>query len=357
MSITGFPAFDRAAAAGTMLRARLAEQTAQAAEGRRAESYDGLGADARRAIDLRSELAHRAALSRAATQGASLAAHAQVMLRRLTEIATDMAARAGTMIGATSTDVTVTAQSARTALQEVAGLLNERVGGEAVFGGSDTTGTPIPGDVTASGMYRQIGTALRALGGGNGAAVRAQMQALGASDAAGVTPFSAFATAAAQGLVPDPRRGVAVEDGTVVPIGLLANRNAGVPASTAADSTGSWARDLLYGLSALAQLDGAQTRLGADYDQVVTGIAGALKAAVTGVTQESGTLGLAEARIEAARSRHEEISSQIEAQLGAVENVDLAEAITRLQSTQTQLEASYRSLSSLGNLSLSKFLG
>jgi flagellin-like hook-associated protein FlgL len=37
--------------------------------------------------------------------------------------------------------------------------------------------------------------------------------------------------------------------------------------------------------------------------------------------------------------------------------VDLAEAISRAQATQSQLEASYRSLAMLGNLSLTKFIG
>lgn len=356
MSITGFPGFDRAAGAASLLRAQLARDTAQASSGRRADSYAGLGADARRAVDLRAELNRRDELSRAAAQGEARANHTQVVLTRLTGIATEMIGRAQGLLGMGPAAATATTHTARAALQEVAGLLNESFAGEALFGGTDLHARPVPGDIEASGMVQGIATALAGMLPGDGVAVRAAVRGLAASDAPGVTPFSANAAAAAAGTIADARRSVPVEEGVAVEIGMYANRNAAAAPSTDPDSTGAWARDLLGALATLAHVGPAQAAMDGDFRQVVDGAIGALRASLGGLTEEAGALGNAQARIAAARERHEEVAHQMEMQLGAVEQVDLAEAITRMQATRTQLEASYRSLSMLGDLSLTRFL-
>jgi flagellin-like hook-associated protein FlgL len=50
------------------------------------------------------------------------------------------------------------------------------------------------------------------------------------------------------------------------------------------------------------------------------------------------------------------VSVTLEKQLGAIQEVDLAETLTRLQATRTTLEASYRAIGSLSELTLAKFL-
>jgi flagellin-like hook-associated protein FlgL len=356
MAITGYPAFDRTAAVAASLRNRMAEEARQAAGGRRADGYAGLGGDARRAVDLRAELARRESLSLVAERGEVRAAHTQTVLKRLTAIATEMSGRANGLLGMDPANATLMASSARNALREVAGLLNERFEGEAVFGGSDLDASPIPGAIETSGMVTGIADLVQGLAPGQGAAIRAQIRTLAASNEPGVTPFSERATQSALGLIEDRRRAVPVEDGLTVEIGLLPNRNAAAAQSDAPDSTGSWARDLLGGLATIAALGPNQAGMGDDFAEVVRGAIGALRAGLEGVTAEAGALGAAESRLSAARKRHEEVASQVELQLAGVEEVDLAEAITRLQSTRTQLEASYRSLSMLGGLSLSNFL-
>ena len=106
----------------------------------------------------------------------------------------------------------------------------------------------------------------------------------------------------------------------------------------------------------LANLDADQAKNTEAYGQVVKGAVGALKAALSGVGQEAASLGTAEQRLMQTRLRHDEVANQIEQQLATVEDVDIAEAITRAQAMQTQLEASYRCLSMLSGLSLTKFL-
>ncbi|NKE43322.1 hypothetical protein HB662_00930 [Roseomonas frigidaquae] len=356
MAVGGFPALDRVTTLSGELRARLNEQMRQAAGGQRADSYAGLGTDARRAVDLRAEMSRREVLTRTIATAESRASATQVTLKRLTAIATDFAGSANGLLGANAADATLLAQSARTALQDVAGLLNDRYGGEALFGGADLTQSPVPGEITKSGLFTQIRATLQGMTAGSGASTRTALRELGASDDPAVTPFSAYATAAAQGEIADPRRSVPVEAGVTVEIGLYANRNAAAYPSTAADSTGSWSRDLLYGLSVLANLGPDQAALGEDFTQVVQGAIGALRAGLSGVTEEAGALGTTERRLADARIHHEEVGAQVEQQVSALEEVDLAETITRLQGTQAQLEASYRVLAMLGNLSLTKFL-
>jgi flagellin-like hook-associated protein FlgL len=356
MSISGFPAFDRVSAAAASLRAQLAEQTAQSANGRRASTYAGLGDDARRSVDLRAELSRRAVLSRSAAMGEGRATHAQSILSRLTNIAKDMGASAGTLLGLDSQNASIVAASARSALQEVQGLLNERYQGEAVFGGGNPDDVPVPGDIESSGLFTQIGAAISGMAPGAGGAVRTALRNLGASDTPGVTPFSAHATASATGAVADPRRAVPVEEGVTVAIGLYPNRNSGVSPSTDADTTGSWARDIIAGLAIVAQLDKAPDRNSADFKQLVQGAIGMLRAGMNGVATEAGALGNQQSRLADARKRGEEVTTQIELQVGQVEDVDIAAVISRMQTTRTQLETSYRSLSMLADLSLTRFL-
>ncbi|MBY0337291.1 MAG: hypothetical protein K2X11_11800 [Acetobacteraceae bacterium] len=356
MTISGFPAFDRTAAAAAALRAQLGEQSAQSASGRRTTSFAGLGEDARRSVDLRAELARREVLSRSAAMGEGRAAHTQTLLSRLTDIAKDMGASAGTLLGLNADNASIVAASARSALSEVRGLLNERYQGEAVFGGGNPDDVPVPAEFDTSGMFTQIGSAIATMAPGTGAVVRNTLRGIGASDAAGVTPFSTHATNAATGAIPDPRRSVPVEDGVAVPIGLYPNRNAGIPASTDADSTGSWARDIVTGLAVVAQLDKAPDTRSADFRQLVQGAIGLLRAGMNGAARESGALGDAESRLADARRRNDEVSAQVETQIGRVEDVDLAKVVAEMQATRTQLEASYRSLSMLSDLSLTRFL-
>lgn len=357
MTISGFAAVDRATEAASQLRARLADQTRQTSGGQRAATYAGLAGDARRAIDLRTEVARQDSLTRAAERGEARAAVTQSALSRLSAIATDMVAGATSLMGGGATQVSAAAVSARGALREVTGMINERYQGESLFGGADLDGTPIPGRVEDGNLFGAIRDAMKGMAGGQGAALRGTLRNLGASNDPAITPFSAYATAAAAGEVEDSLASIPVSEGGAVEIGLYPNRNAGAMPSRDADSTGSWARDLIYGLSVIANLGEIGVTDGADYQQVVQGALGALRAGLSGVSDEAAGLGTAEQRLSDSRLRHSELSSQLEGQLGEVEGVDLAEAISRAQATQTQLEASYRSLAMLSNLSLTRFIG
>lgn len=338
------------------LRARMDVLARQTADGRRGSLYGDIAPEARRAMDLRGEIARRTAYEGAIEGALGRATVAQEALTQLGQIAEKFFAETMPLGTGQPERIATIASMAREAMAEVAGLLNQRHAGEYVFGGSDLTSPPVPDpeNIATSGMAAQIAAAVAGLGGGNAAAVAAATMAAALDDTPGVTPFSAFLSDPLQGGSEAPRSLVAA-DGERVGYGLFANRNA--RAVSTGETTGSWARDLLRGLATLAALDPAQAQLGADFTDLVATVREGLRSAVRGLNEESGLLGAAQARLEAIRTRHVEVSDALRAQLASIEEVDMTETITRLQATRTQLEASYQAISTLGSLSLARFLG
>jgi flagellin-like hook-associated protein FlgL len=355
MAVGGFQGLNSTMLAAAQLRARFNEETRQAASGMRAESYAGLGADARRSVSLRGELSRREILATNAEQAEAQASYTQTVLTRLSEIATTAATAVNDGLGVLGADRSLIAENARKALAEVTGLLGERYRGEAIFGGSDLEHDPIvsPEEIFSSGLYTGIRKEVEQLGTSDAAAVLAKTRALAASDDPAITPFSAHATAAAKGEIEDPRRSVTVADGVRVEIGLYPNRDASA-LPTGVDSAGSWSRDLLHGLSLLSNLDAAPAD--SDATALLQGVISTLRSAKGRVDHEASALGYTEQRLAAARAQNTEVAGQLEQQIGDLETVDLAEAFVRLQATQTQLQASYQSLAMLGDLTLTSFL-
>lgn len=361
MNVSGFASFDAAASSATGLRARVAELTRQVSSGQRAETYSGLGASAFRSIDLRADRARREAYAEAAGRGGAFADAAQLTLKGISDAATGVMSHAGRLMAngmplSDSQAVAQTAQEARTALQAIVGLLGERFAGAAIFAGADPDGTAIvaPEAFEATGLFTGIRAAVQGLSAGNGQAVLDQTRLLAQSNDPATSPFTGFAARAAQGLEPDSRRAVPVGEGVMVEIGLYAYRNAAV-ASTG-ETTGAWTRDLLRGLSIIANLGLDQIAQGADYRTLVSGAVASVRAGLDGLGMEQGALGAQQARLDAAGKRNEALAAQLDVQVGRVEGVDMAETITRLKAMETQLAASYQSLSMLGNLSLVNFL-
>ncbi|WP_165943497.1 flagellin [Roseicella aquatilis] len=354
--MSGFPGFDLAASAAADLRSRIGELTRQAAGGERATSYAGLGADALQAMDLRAELNRRQVVSRGIDLGGNIADATQLVLKQLISTGTDITSRATALVGLSAVDVQSIADTAKGALQEVVSLLGEQYGGAALFGGDDLGNSPVvdPGQIEDTGLYKGIKAQVQSLGGGNAQAVLDATMTLAKSDDPAITPFSEHASAAAQGQVADSRRSVPIGEGVSIAVGLYANRNAAATSSGA--TTGSWSRDLIRGLSILANLGPDQAAQGADFTTLVKGAVAALQSGVDGVTDEAAILGGVQQRLDSAKTRNQDISDQVELQLGNLENVDMAETITRLQSTQTQLQASYKCLAMLGEISLVNFL-
>jgi flagellin-like hook-associated protein FlgL len=353
--MNGIGPIGRLDAGAAALRARLDVLTRQVSDGRRGPGYGDIAPEARRAIDLRADIARREAWQGTIDRTLARTEVTQRAMGRLSDIATQFYAEAIRLDGTSTARISAVAAQARAAMEEVANLLNERYAGEYIFGGTDSANPPVPDPrvIASSGMANDIAAAVAGLGGGNAASVIAATLAAAQSDAAGTTPFSAFLSDPALGLA-EPRRSVPSAEGERVDYGILANRNAA--ATSEGETTGSWARDILRGLATLAALDPAQAQLGADFTELVAAVRDGMRSAIDALGEERGALGAVEQRLEATSVRHAEVTVALTGQLAAIEEVDMAETISRLQATQTQLEASYRAISVTSGLTLTRFL-
>jgi flagellin-like hook-associated protein FlgL len=346
----------RITADAAALRQRMEALTRQAGDGRVGEFYGDLAPAAARSIDLKGEVARRGTYAAALDRTLGRTEVAQTTLTRLTAIAKEFSGEAIALNGTEATRLSAVASAARNALAEVASLLNERHAGEYLFGGSDSANPPIadPDAIATGGMAAGIIAAVQSLAPGTAATIAASTLALAQDDSAGVTPFSAFLSDPASG-GSEARRSVPAGDGEAIAWGLFANRNA--QATSRGETTGSWSRDLLRGLAMLAGLSPASAQQGSDFDALMGTIRGVFASATDALGEEAGALGQQEARMTDARGRHADMATALEKQVAAIEEVDLAATLTALQDTRTRLEASYRSIAVLGELSLARFLG
>lgn len=81
-----------------------------------------------------------------------------------------------------------------------------------------------------------------------------------------------------------------------------------------------------------------------------------IEAAIDGVRQHQVDNGLAQERIKVLDEQHQDTSIFLETFIADIEDVDIAEAVTRLNNDQVALQASYQSIGSLSQLSLLNFL-
>ncbi len=351
--------FTRLTSDTALLRARLETLTRQATSGLRADKLGDLGPEIPRAISLRGEIGRRELYGQAMDQALGRTTVMQDSLGRLTDIAREFRTKAATRIIAGDPNSLMTVQTdARAALTEIAHLLNTRHAGEYLFGGTDLANPPIanPEGLATGQMAQDIAAQVDALPSSGLAAVVAATRNIARSTAPGVTPFSAALTA--EEILPEAareaRRGVPAADGQILTYGFSAGRNAAV--SSTGETTGNWARDLMRNLMSLAALKPGQMTNAAVFDGFIGTIRDGLSSAELALGEEAGALGHVEARMDATKRRHDNLSSALALQLSSIEEVDMADVITRMQATRTQLEASYRAIGSLGELTLANFL-
>ncbi len=361
MKVSGFPGFDAATAASGLVRARVNDLTAQVASGQRAQTLAGLGGDAALALDLRSERAQREAFVSAARRGEAVAEATQSALGGIHGAIRDILDNPQRVLvnglpGSNAASLKAMAETARASLNTVVGLLGERFAGDALFGGAAPDQDPIvlPAVIETTGLFTQIRTQVQTLGPGNGNAILAATKALAQSNDPTVSPFRGFAANAASGSQPDARRSVPVGEGIAIPVGMYAYQNAS--AISGGQTTGSWSRDLMWGLSIIANLEPPSTASAADYRVLVEGALAALRSASNAIVEDQAGLGIEQSRLAVAAERNENLALQLETQIGKLETVDMSDVITQLTSSKSLLEASYRAMVTLGDLSLTKFM-
>ncbi|WP_368414274.1 hypothetical protein [Falsiroseomonas sp.] len=329
------------------LRQRIDVLTRQVSTGQVGQVHGDLGPQARRAIDLRGDISRREAHIGAADAALGRMAVAQDTLGRLETLARDVAAEALRARTLGTIALEPLTRTARAALEEAAALMNMRHGGDPLFAGSHLARDPVPdaASIATGPMAAAIGAAVATLGASNAGAVLAATAAA-ATDPA-TTPFDPWLETDG---IAEQRRALLVADGERVAWGVLPNENQD------GDVTLAWGRELLRGFATLAALTPAALAQGPEYDALLRGVSDGLAGASRALAVERGALGLAEQRVEAARDRHKDLLVLIRAQLGAVEEVDLAAVTAALRQTEMRLSASYETTAMVARLSLAALL-
>ncbi|MDB5413155.1 MAG: hypothetical protein JWR10_1490 [Rubritepida sp.] len=350
----------RLASETLVLRTRLETLTRQSADGLRSDKLGDLGPDVSRLVSLRGEIGRREVYGKSMDQALGRTGIVQQSLSRMTEIAREFRT---TVVQRISSDdpnsLTTVAAQARSALSELANLLNTQNAGEFLFGGADLANPPIPNpDALATGqMAQDVAAQVGGLGTIDAATISAATLGIAKSTAAGVSPFSDFLNAE-EALAPADRaarRGVPSQDGEIIGYGVMANRNA--EAVSSGDTTGGWARDLMRGLMTLAALTPAQMATDpVQFDKLISNVREGLLASENALGEEAGALGHVEARMATVQTRHGSISTVLEGQVSDIQYVDMAETLSQLEATRTTLDASYRAIGSISGLTLANFL-
>ena len=324
------------------VRLRLDTLTLQAATGKTADSYAGLGIGAKISIDLRPQLQRIDIYTNNISQADTKLQMTGAALQQMNDIASNFATQTINMSAQTSPAVDSIAVQAGMALQQVQTLLNSQSGGRFLFAGQDSANQPVP--AAAFGSFV--------------AAVQAPVSTLSASNAAATsaaTLAAANATSITSASLGGTRTVVEVGDGEDLPSGVLAGSNA-YAVQSAPDSTGSYVKDLVRGLATLAAMNSGQTALGAGFTSFISAIGATLRGVVGALGTEMAGIGQQQAVLKTQQGALTDTATALTKQISSVEDVDMAATATALSQVQTQLQASYKLISSMQSMSLVGYL-
>ena len=337
----------------TRVHRKLDQLTEQSSSGLIAQDYAGLGTGASISLSLRPQLAALQTWQTNIDAASSRMQVTQTAMTQLQQIASDFNAQLNNLNGLDPQNIDVIAASARSALAEVAGLLDTQDGGIYVFAGQDTANPPVPDPdaITGSGFYTQIAAAVGGLAGNGASATTDATRTIAASNAAGTSPFSSYLSQPAANLqVPV----VQIGQNHSARIGLLASANT-TAAETATVPPLSATRDLMRTLATIGSLSSTQTN-----DPGFAGLIQDTRTSLTGLVSalgtDAGALGNMQSSLTASRFQLGSVSTALTTQLSSAEDVDMAATLSNLTQVQSQLQASYQLIASLSNLTLAKFL-
>ena len=338
--------------AGTVHQ-QLDTLTEQVSTGLVSQTYAGLGSQAGVALDLSPQINSLQVYQNNITQATGTMGVTQTAMTQIQQIAATFAGDIPALTGLNASEVDSVAAQANAALQQVADLLNTKSGDSYVFAGQDSANPPVPsGDaILSSGFYTQINTAVSALSSNGAAATAATTLSIASSNAAGTTPFSTYLSQPAAAIsAPVVQTG----EGGTVQTGLLASANS-ASVSSGTSTTGSYMRDLMRALATLGSLSSSQINT-QGFAGLVQDTGTSLNGVVNAMAVDVGVLGNTQANLTTTQTQLSDTATALSGQLSSVQDVDMAKALSNLTATQTQLQASYRMITSEGSLSLANFL-
>jgi flagellar hook-associated protein 3 FlgL len=354
LSGIGFPALGQLTAGLVQIKRNFDTLTEQASSGLISNTYSGLGATASTALSLAPEVD---SLQLAQNNIAAASGPAQITQTAMTQIgsiAANLLAEMPTLDGLSASAVDTVAANARGDLAQVADLLDSQYGDVYVFAGQDTSNPPVPDpdQLTSSGFYTQISTAVGNLTANGAAATVAATLAIAGSMAVGTSPFSATYLAQPPSSLTPPA--VATGDGQSSTLGLLAGANIG-PVSTGTSTTGSYMLDLMRALATVGSMSSSQVS-DPNFAALVSDTQTSVTGAITAMNTDVGILGEQQSSLTALSTTLGDTQTALTGQLSTATDVDMAATLSNLSLMETQLQESYQLISADSGLSLAKIL-
>jgi flagellar hook-associated protein 3 FlgL len=327
--------------------------TEQASTGHVAETYAGLGAGAGISLNLNPQLATLQTYQNNINQATGSMQVTQSAMTQIQQIAATFVADMPDLNNLNVGEIDSVASNARTALTQVANLLDTTDGGTYVFGGQDSGNPPVPdpGNILSSGFYTQINSAISTLATNGAAATIASTLTIASSNAAGTSPFSTYMSQSPPAISPPV---VQTGQGSTIQTGLLASTNS-TAVSSGSSTTGSYMRDLMRALATIGSMSSSQAT-DRNFTSLVQDTTSSLNGVVSAMATDVGVLGNSQATMTNIQTQLTETATALSGQVSAVQDVDMATTLSNLTATQTQLQASYRLISGASTLSLVSFL-
>jgi flagellar hook-associated protein 3 FlgL len=335
------------------VRQQLNILTEQASTGLISDTYAGLGGGAAVSLDLSPQLTALQTYQANIDQATGSMQVTQTVMTQIQQIAATFVSDIPKLNGLNPSAVDSIAANARSALTQVAGLLDTKNGDVYVFGGQDTSNPPVPApdSILSSGFYSQINAAVSALSSNGVSATTAATLAIAGSNATGTSPFSAYMSATASTLgAPVVQTG----ETSMVQTGLLASANSAAT-SGGASTTGSYMRDLMRALATIGSMTSSQTT-DPNFGGLVQDTGNSLNGLVTAMATDVGVLGTTQATLVNTKSQLSNTVTALTSQVSSAQEADMATTLSQLTAMQTQLQASYRLITAANSLSLINFL-
>ena len=325
------------------IQQRLTETSAQVSSGKKTSVYGGLCADARQSIDLRGQVTELDTYQKNIASAKLRVSSAVETMDRIKNVARDVREQLTKLTGNPPPNQTVVQDIARRGYEEIVQLLGTQVEGRYIFAGSDIDNPPFP---DSAQFFADVQAEVTAFAANGAAATLAATTAIATDDA--------YFSTALQAADPSPLRARVDRN-----LDLSYQVRANGPESPA-PPPGELApfREILRSLATAATrtYDPANPGSFADYTTMLDATRNALDSAAKNLDNHVGILGSTYKRMEAIDNQHDVTAQTARTNLGAVEDVDMAEAITKLQLIQTQLQASYKVTSTLRQVNLIDFL-
>lgn len=344
-----------------ILRSRMRETQAefnalqvQVSSGKKSDSYSGLGEGARLSLSLRQTKTSTETFIRSNAATDVRMQQMQTVMDRIKDLTNDMKITAYSGVSSASTPAGQGNFTIRTAargtLAEIVQLLNSQVDGYYLFAGRSTDAPPMldPGAVGTPGT--PLGSA----------AALAAANPLGNTPGTGDALYEDIADhldGTTVGAVPGavPVRYYVGEFSATTGSHMVSRIDTSTDVTygvTGRDASLNKVTQALYALS-VGVLD-ATNEMG--YRQLARRAVEDLEAGFQGIVEQIGALGVVQTQLKEVTVRQQDFITTLDLQIGSVEDVDMSEALSKLGATQTELEASYRMLALMRELSITKYL-